>query len=135
MLVEVLISGPEPGTEAARAREIWNEVAAGREAMIQPPHWPAEVAAVLARLSPATVERDVDDLCAMSVPTFDGVEVYRAAAWLAVELDHHLFDTLYHAVALESGSAVLITADERYYRKAWSRGRIVQLADHVGGIA
>lgn len=32
--------------------------------------------------------------------------------------DQHLFDTLYHAVALETEGAVLVTADERYYSKA-----------------
>jgi hypothetical protein len=33
--------------------------------LIQPPHWLAEVAAVLARLSPHTVDDDVADLYAM----------------------------------------------------------------------
>jgi predicted nucleic acid-binding protein len=54
--------------------------------------------------------------------------VYRRAAELSATLKHHLFDTLYHAVALEEG-ATLITADETYFNKAKSVGGIVQLAD------
>ena len=33
-----------------------------------------------------------------------------AAAELAVELEQHLFDTFYHAIALENSDAVLVTA-------------------------
>ena len=36
-------------------------------------------------------------------------------------LDHHLFDTLYHAVALEEG-AMLVTADTAYFAKAKDLG-------------
>jgi hypothetical protein len=33
-----------------------------------------------------------------------------------MELKQHLFDTYYHAVALEAEDATLITVDERYLR-------------------
>jgi predicted nucleic acid-binding protein len=56
--------------------------------------------------------------------------LFRDATRLAVELGHHVFDTLYHAVALRSGTATLATADQRYFRKAARRGRIARLADH-----
>ena len=55
-------------------------------------------------------------------------EVYRTACRLAHELQHHLFDTLYHAVALETEAAVLVTADSRYWRKARRFGAIEPLA-------
>lgn len=42
---------------------------------------------------------------------------------------HHLFDTLYHAVALHTPNAVLITADARYHAKARLEGQISLLAD------
>lgn len=42
-------------------------------------------------------------------------------------LDHHLFDTLYHATALETG-AVMLTADRRYHDKAAGLGHIRLLA-------
>jgi predicted nucleic acid-binding protein len=54
--------------------------------------------------------------------------IYRRAAEIAVALDHHLFDTLYHAVALEEG-ATLVTADEACLAKAKGLGGIVSLAD------
>jgi predicted nucleic acid-binding protein len=40
-----------------------------------------------------------------------------------------MFDTLYHAVALHTPDAVLVTADKRYYDKARSEGQIILLAD------
>lgn len=46
---------------------------------------------------------------------------------MAVALQQHLFDTFYHAVALEEPNGVLITADERYFRAAQSRGGIRRL--------
>jgi predicted nucleic acid-binding protein len=57
----------------------------------------------------------------------NGVAVMRRASILASDLDHHLFDTLYHAVALEM-DATLITADTAYFRKAKRLGHIQQLA-------
>ena len=47
---------------------------------------------------------------------------------MAVDLDHHLFDALYHATALEY-DACLITADDRYHRKARTLAGIVHLRD------
>jgi predicted nucleic acid-binding protein len=50
---------------------------------------------------------------------------------LAIDLGHHLFDTLYHAVALES-EACLVTADDRYHRKAEALPGIRHLRDWHG---
>jgi predicted nucleic acid-binding protein len=68
-------------------------------------------------------------LSAMQFPTSDDPAVLLRATALAIETDHHLFDTLYHAVALEHDDAVLVTADDRYRRKAERYGMIVALAD------
>ncbi len=54
--------------------------------------------------------------------------VLRRAADLGIALKAHLFDTLYHAVALETG-ATLVTADDRYFAKARGEGSIVMLQD------
>lgn len=51
---------------------------------------------------------------------------YQRAIELSSRLNHHLFDTLYHAVALEE-NATLITADRRYYDKAKVLGGIILL--------
>lgn len=100
----------------------------GAVALREPPHWLAEVTAVLTRLSPATVQADVADLHAMGVEVQDGLAVYRRAAALATALDLHVFDTLYHAVALETPGATLVTADVKYFRKAAAKGSIVVLS-------
>jgi predicted nucleic acid-binding protein len=60
-------------------------------------------------------------LAALEFPTTDDPNVIRRATRLAIETNHHLFDTLYHAVALEHEDAVLVTADDRYYGKAASQ--------------
>lgn len=53
--------------------------------------------------------------------------VYEQACHLSVELNHHLFDTLYHAVALQTPDTVFITTDSQYFRKAVKLGHIIEL--------
>ena len=115
--------------DASIALDLLRAVQGGRLELIQPPHWLAEVAGVLVRLSPATARADIASLCEMEIPVADSPEIYLTACALAVELHHHLFDTLYHAVALHHTGSVFITADERYFRKAKRRGRIRLLGD------
>jgi predicted nucleic acid-binding protein len=96
----------------------------GRVAALQPIHWLPEVLAVSARLDPAVAAEATGLLFALEFEVLDEPEVYRTAIELAASLGHHLFDTLYHAVALCADEAELVTADERYYRKAQGRGRM-----------
>ena len=103
--------------------EVWSDVQSGRVSVCQPVHWLAETAGVLARLSPESAEADTALLHALEWQTFDEVEIWSRAVRLSTELKHHLFDTLYHAVALETGSTML-TADARYFRKASELGNI-----------
>ncbi len=115
----------EPATEKSLA--LLQEIRMGGVVPIQPPHWLAEVAAVVTRLRPGIAEATVALLDAFELTVAADLAIYRRAARLAAELDHHLFDTLYHAVALER-DAVLITADSRYRRKALRMGAVVELA-------
>jgi predicted nucleic acid-binding protein len=117
----------EPDTEKAFA--VIESVVQGHLEVLQPVHWLAEVAAVAARLTPQTAVSDVELLSAMEFPTTDEPIVIRRATSLAIETNHHLFDTLYHAVALEYDDAVMVTADDQYLGKAQNRGRIVALRD------
>jgi predicted nucleic acid-binding protein len=96
--------------------------------LIQPPHWMAEVIAVLARLQPDLTDDAIDLLDAMEIPTRAESSMYRLASHLAIELNHHLFDTLYHALALQD-NATLLTADHRYFRKSANHGSICMLAN------
>ncbi len=95
----------------------------------QPPHWLAEAAAVIERLSPATAKEDIKDLYEINFEIVDTREVYLKACELSMELNHHLFDTLYHAVALLLQDTVLVTADKKYFNKARSHGGILLLED------
>jgi predicted nucleic acid-binding protein len=104
-------------------------VVSGRQEILQPVHWLAEVAAVAARLVPQTAVGDVEMLAAFEFPTTDSPNVIRRATRLVIDTDHHLFDTLYHAVALEHEDTLLVTADERYYGKAEGIGTIRALHD------
>jgi predicted nucleic acid-binding protein len=96
--------------------------------VIQPCHWLAETASVVVRLEPAIAGQTIDILNAMELPVRESVEIYQTAALLAEKYNHHLFDTLYHAVALNH-NATLITADAKYYRKAKQEGSIICLED------
>jgi len=102
----------------------------GEVLFFQPPHFIAEVAAVLARKKPPDETRaDMDDLLALDWWRMESTAIYMTACDLAARLDHHLFDTLYHAVALHVGEATLITADRRYFNKAQTIGRIARLGE------
>jgi predicted nucleic acid-binding protein len=118
-------SDGEPDTPAALS--LMEAVAGGDLEVLQPPHWLAEVAAVMARLSPTTLSMDIADLFALNFDVADSLAVYQRATRLAVELNQHLFDALYHAVALESAGCTLITADLRYLKRASAHGRIAGL--------
>lgn len=117
----------EPEVDAALA--LLNGVLEGHIDLIQPPHFIAEVGAVLARESPKTALGSLRNLLDVEMEIVDAEAVYAKAIEFSIRFKHHLFDTLYQAVALESTDAVLVTADEHYYRKAKAAGRIVRLAD------
>jgi predicted nucleic acid-binding protein len=111
------------------ALDLMSRVRDGQVSLIEPPHWLAEVGAVLARLSPATVEEDVVWLEALRLPVHASATVYRRSAALACQYGQHMFDTLYHAVALERPGAILVTADERYHRAAAGEGAILLISE------
>ncbi len=101
----------------------------GRISLHQPPHFLAEIAAVLAHLKPKEAHADLDNLLSMEFRCHNSRSIYLCALELAIRLNHHLFDTLYHAVALSVPQTTLITADDIYYRKAQAFGAIRLLYD------
>ena len=117
----------EPHT--ANAIAVLRGVDSGIVRMVQPPHFLAETAAVLARVQPATAEEDLLLLQSIAWDVAEWPWIYSTATELAIRLRHHLFDTLYHATAMHHDDAVLITSDEAYYDKARAEGRIVRLRD------
>jgi predicted nucleic acid-binding protein len=117
-----------------KAVEILEGIGDNRISIIEPPHWMAETIAVLARLQPAKVTRAIDLLDAMEIPVKATASEFKLASRIALDLDHHLFDTLYHALALREG-ATLITADRRYFNKAAEMGLIKMLGDFDAGLS
>ena len=115
--------------DVAAALRLLQGVSDNQVALLQPPHFIAEVAAVLARQWPSMALASLNDLLDLEMLVVESAAIYARAVDLASRHDHPLFDTLYHAVALELGNALLITADARYARKARSEGGIVLLAD------
>lgn len=97
--------------------------------VVQPPHWEAEVAAVLARLTPETAALKLLALRSLIIERMGQTTAYARAIELSIRLQHHFFDTLYHATALHTPGACYVTADERYHDKAKDLGQIALLAD------
>ena len=77
----------------------------------------------------AAADRALLDLLDIEMEVIAETRLYRRAVGLSSRLAHHLFDTLYHAVALETPGAVLVTADERYFRVAATEGSIARLSE------
>ncbi len=129
VVVKWIFPDPENEADAQAAVALLRAMQSGSVQVVQPSHWLAEVAAVVSRLAPEAVHEEVGLLSAMEIPVLETLEVYKHACKLAIQFKHHLFDTLYHAVALCAFDTTLVTADERYYRKARSVGCIARLGD------
>lgn len=112
-----------------QAMQILKEIGSGRLDMLQPPHFLAEMGGVLAREKPDSAQTDLTNLMAIDSELFEDPAVYATAVDLACRMQHHLFDTLYHATALHVPDVMLVTADGRYFRKAKQFGSIGLLAD------
>jgi predicted nucleic acid-binding protein len=112
----------------AQAQAVAAAIEGSETELFAPGHWMAEVIAVLARLDPSIVDDALVLLDDMKPTLIHSVPILRRAADLSIALDHHLFDTLYHAVALEEG-ATLVTADTAYFAKAKDLGGVQLLAD------
>ena len=124
VIIKWLLQDPARESATAEATALMEAVTGGRVQVLQPFHWLAEIAAVLSRLSPGTAADDILLVQALGLPTTDDPPVLKRACRLAAKYEAHAFDTLYHAVALESPEAVLITADAAYHRATVSAGRI-----------
>jgi predicted nucleic acid-binding protein len=111
-----------------RAEAVVAALDRGDTQLFAPVHWTAEVISVLARVRPTLVDAALIALADANPEVVHGVSILKRAADMSIALNHHLFDTLYHAVALEEG-ATLVTADEGYFAKAKDLGAIVPLAE------
>ena len=126
VVVKWLFANPEREEHTELATTVMSSVVRQEVPAVQPVHWLAEVGAVLARSAPAKAEQDIVLLSALGLAVQDGPEILKRACRLSIDLNHHLFDTLYHAVALETES-FLVTADEHYLFKARDTRSIMRL--------
>ncbi len=128
--IKWLVPFRQDEADVDKALALFEQIARFDVTMIQPPHFIAEIMAVISRLEPdyaGDIFVAVNDL---EMDLNEQPETYQTAIRLSVELNHHLFDTLYHAVALHASDITLITADETYYRKAKGYGQILLLKDY-----
>jgi predicted nucleic acid-binding protein len=127
--VKWFFADAEDERDTALAVDLLKAIRADKHQLLQPVHWLIEVyAVVVRRSSPEAASHALKILHALEFEIIDD-EIFQAkAGLLSQRYDHHLFDTLYHAVALERDS-LLVTTDERYWNKAKPEGRIVLLKD------
>jgi len=119
-------SAQEQDTDQAIAMLL--QVQSGQVTLVQPAHWLPEVVAVITRIRPEIAELAIDYLSAMEVKVQQDADILKTAARLSQQFSHHLFDTLYHALAIHL-NAVFVSADEKYYRKAETMGYIQLLSN------
>ena len=122
------LGGQPTELDVAQAEAVEAAIEQGATDLFAPIHWIAEVISVLARAKPDSVDDALLVLYDAQPIVIAGAAVLKRAAGLSMALNHHLFDTLYHAVALEE-QATLVTADEAYFGKAKDLGAIQLLRD------
>lgn len=119
--------GREP--HADKAFELLDEFEAGRVDLAAPELLMCEVANTFARVQPAEAASILADLRSMR---FAHRSLHSSLLEDALKLVRHcsvtIYDAVYHALALQHGG-LLLTADERYLRKAASVGAICHLKD------
>lgn len=116
-------------SDVPKALALMSKVDAGEICLHQPPHFVAEVIGIIARICPEEAQDILNDLLNTDMRREENSEIYATATELSIRLNHHLFDTLYHATALHMPDAVYVTADQRYYDKAKELGQIAFLAE------
>ncbi|HBP87480.1 MAG TPA: type II toxin-antitoxin system VapC family toxin [Nitrospirales bacterium] len=121
------LPGQDGETHQEQVLGLLTDIQQGKCQVPQPPHWLAEVGAVFTQLAPQQSISMLQTFLAMELPITTEWNVYEQACRLAGELNHHLFDTLYHAVALHVPDTLFITADTQYFRKAAKLGHIIEL--------
>lgn len=111
----------------AEAQALAAQVAARQLTLVQPPHWLCETLGVTLRRRPSATDGVLRQLLALPVEIQADHAVYQRAAQLSRADGTHLFDTLYHAVALLEPDGLFITADARYVKAAAAQGQVMLL--------
>ncbi len=109
-----------------RALSLLDGVRNGTIDLVQPEHWIIEIAQATVLKAPERAKVLMADVRALPFETIHSWDILDKAMELSARLKHHLFDAVYHAIALEH-DAVFVTADDRYFAKAFQLGNIKML--------
>lgn len=112
----------------ADAFDLLEQIRAQRIQLVEPTVWATEIAAVLAHALPPEAPGAVEEILSLRVEYDSAPATLRRAIALSMRYRRHLFDTIYHATALQQGIP-LITVDESYYQRALPLGNILLLRD------
>jgi predicted nucleic acid-binding protein len=129
VIIKWFITNAENESDIDMALKLLMALQKDKKKILQPFHWLAEVAAVMTRLRPEHAENVISLLYAMELPTCNDPIMLNIACRLGKKYQHHLFDTLYHAVALYQDNATLVTADVVYFNKTYQEGKIILLSN------
>ena len=127
VVVKWILNNPVTEPHADAALDLLDHIV-GRDTVCQPPHWLIEVISVTNRKMPGRAGECLAALSNFDWDIVDDFEILKHAAELSEAMQHHYFDTLYHAVALAT-DGLLVTADQRYLQKSRGLGHIVELPD------
>lgn len=121
----------EEAPDTPNALKLFEDFALGRVDLVLPSLWFYEVANVLSlKTSASETVRNLQFLVDqdLSVGELSWSSV-RLGCEMARTLRVSFYDACYHALAIQD-EAQLVTADERYYRKAGKHGSILLLRDY-----
>lgn len=135
VIVKWLVQDADNGEHTEAATRLMERVALGHETVLQPAHWLYDVGRMLTRLSPQSAAQDLSQLQDLELPTAQSPSVLSRACALSIDARCDLLSTLYHAVALETPNATLVTADEGYWLAAGKAGCIITLREWSTGAA
>jgi predicted nucleic acid-binding protein len=116
--------------ESAASLELLDYIHKKKVYVSQPWVWRAHVASIVVRKRGIDMRRVVDGLLDVEAREQNEPDVLRLAADLAVNLRADMFDTLYHAVAVDRGIE-LVTANAEYAERAGHLGHIQLLSDWI----
>jgi predicted nucleic acid-binding protein len=113
-------------TDVSAALSLLDGVRQGSVELLQPEHWIIEIAQAVVLKTPERAKTVMADFQTLPFGLIHSWDILSEAMELSARLKHHLFDAIYHAIALEH-NAVFITADDRYFAKAFPLGNIKML--------
>jgi len=114
----------------AYAMELLHQVRTKQVHVVQPAIWRPHVIAALLRKRGVDPHAIVESLSTVESKDLNGSNVLHLATDIALKLRAELFDTLYHALAVEKGIE-LVTANAGYAERAGHLGHIRLLSDWI----